>query len=160
MILQDFCAERNLSAIYNLTEPWSAGEWSYATDGFVIVRVPRQADIPERKNVPDVGELLRAFAGPEPTLDIPEFPEPKHKGCADCAGRGTYNDGVVCEDCDGTGNQPVSGTVWIMGKPYNDYVLYKIVRLPGVKIAEGLGGKKPVRFSFDGGEGLIMGANI
>jgi len=42
-----------------LKQPWSRGEFTYATNGHVAVRVPRRADVPENDEAPDVeGRIL------------------------------------------------------------------------------------------------------
>lgn len=120
--LKKFCGD----ARYNkhIGTPWSIGEFTYATNGFILVRVPRLPEVPERENVVNIQAVLGE--NPEPTegyvgspgiggLQIPECPkckgiESNPEGCEECEGSGVVtfeNDfhdyECTCQSCDGDG---------------------------------------------------------
>jgi hypothetical protein len=106
--------------------PVSLGEWTYATNGFIAVRVPRRADIPEPDPDPRNPNLSgmaywREFGSADfpPHPGFPEFDcVPCHHcdegavyDCYECEGTGeltlhspyrAYNQ-IHCESCDGGG---------------------------------------------------------
>ena len=80
--------------------PWSAGEYSHATNGHILVRVPRRTEFGDRENAPNVENLYDA-AGPAMKLSpLPHFTAPEPSECEDCKGSGLV---VLCEECDGAG---------------------------------------------------------
>lgn len=107
--------------------PWSVGEWSVATNGHILVRVARRADIPENDKAPDLSKPLAQAAHATDIAPIPNFTMPETKACRqcrgnkmmtecpDCSGQGyrtcpTCDHDKDCDDCDGTGQvRPQSG---------------------------------------------------
>lgn len=98
--LQAFC-HVGRSRTY-LSQPYSIGDYTYASNGFVAVRVARQDDAPENDEAPKlIAEILsghdaRRF-GPLPVFDIQS---PRRVRCGECHGQGSYND---CDECGGSG---------------------------------------------------------
>ncbi len=43
--LKPFCGDNDIR--YYLNEPFSEGEFTYATNGHILIRVPRRDDVPE-----------------------------------------------------------------------------------------------------------------
>lgn len=41
-----------------LKQPWSRGDFTYATNGHIMVRVPRRSDVPENDKAPDADRVL------------------------------------------------------------------------------------------------------
>jgi hypothetical protein len=115
----------------NVCRPWSRGEHSYATNGWVLVRVPRIEGVEENDAAPDADQL---FPPLPPTRDLfdhaeqlPICDEPKRHACSRCNGaknietcpecNGDYpfevDSGsnlyeVECKTCDGDGTVPSS----------------------------------------------------
>lgn len=104
----------------HLSQPWSVGEWSVATNGHILIRVPRRDDIPENNKAPDLSKLLAQAAPQIDMAPIPDFPMPETKvcrqcrgnkmmtSCQECSGNGyktcpTCDHTSDCDDCDGTG---------------------------------------------------------
>ena len=190
--LQKFCGDEDREPI---SKPFSRGDYTYATNGFLAVRVPRVPDIEE--NISAVPQLDDYFMNaPEPESWIVPVMEPvKLIDCPDCGGIGKMNkcpecdgEGEVyydniynsykfdCKTCDGDGVVEAGdgaemvcsgcggkGKVWpnkqiMQGRlKYTSAILNLIIDLPGIKIED----TNPlpyrmVRFSFDGGDGLIM----
>lgn len=79
--------------------PWSVGEWTYATDGKIIIRVLRIVGLEARDGCPWQSGINSAFAGeflPEALL-MPDFQwSPRIDSCI-CTGD------LICDDCDNHG---------------------------------------------------------
>lgn len=125
-ILQKFCAAENDEIHPKMQRPWSAGEFTFATNGHLLIKVPRLQDVPEMVNPIDV---TRGWPQEEAAewFDVPacEAPadvvcpkckgkQPKTGACPECAGDGeiefsnmhnTYT--VECATCDGEGTEPI-----------------------------------------------------
>lgn len=122
--LQPFCSLDETRA--SIVKPWSKGAYSYATNGHIIVRVPRSEDVPENKAAPETEQLFyRASVGMSgaPRSQAPATEEPPRKTCDACEGTGKSKqcpedeceEGTVvftttrhsyeftCRECDGSG---------------------------------------------------------
>ena len=103
-ILKKFCSE-NLTRT-NMTTPWSTGTYSYATNGHMIVRVPRLAEVPERDDAPPTDYLFPYKEPPEwiplSTIAMPDIAPETEKTCPDCNGA-VGDEGADCPECDGDG---------------------------------------------------------
>lgn len=103
--LQRYCANDGDPREY-LWRPWRAGEFVYATNGHLAVRVPA-ADFPDAaenskapKSIADL--FASAFDGRE-ERDFRAMPElPKLIKCLDCKGAGRLHS-IKCPDCDDYG---------------------------------------------------------
>ena len=100
--LQRYCANDS-DYREHLRQPWRAGEWVYATNGHLAVRVPAASfpDARECAKAPvSIGDLFaRAFDRKDPG----DFrPMPKLQPlvmCSECKGRGRLHS-IKCPDCD------------------------------------------------------------
>jgi len=119
MDLKPFCSKSG-----ELSEPFSDGEYSYATDGFVLIRIPRQSDI--KKNLPVyVSKLTNKQAVNLETRNdaIPYF---NHDSLTDWIDMPVLPDRAVCKKCNGAGVLHTccecdgSGTVGLENE-YNSY---------------------------------------
>lgn len=113
MDLQKFCST-DLTRV-NINKPFSRGEYTYATNGHILVRIARIGDIGEQeksdKFKPTEPETLFAAVKDYPYHPIPDIPVPLSKDCFKCAGTGKTK---TCPECDGDGEVHFS-TRW------NDY---------------------------------------
>lgn len=112
MDLKLFCSKRPTHAM-KLAVPWSFGEFTYASDGVIIIRVPRLPDAPENVNAPQAwrGELPGMFTRePVEWVDVPTV---DYKGgpCSVCNGTA---EAFMCPECEG------EGEVYLATK-FNDY---------------------------------------
>lgn len=166
-ILRGFCAGDERRPI--TCRPWSVGEYSYATNGLIIVRVPRLVDVPPpddqkiEKTAAQIDEWLQKLEATTRT-PVPRFEVPKGKSwtCDKCEGRGTEHDcpdcNCECDECEGgTCHQPVM-VAW-RGTYISRDMWRLIAALPGSQIAA----SPPlppimdhVSFAFDGGVGIVM----
>ena len=112
--LERFCFCGSRPERPELSQPFSIGEWTYATNGHVMVRVPRRADIPENPAAPAKVTTLfeesapRARYKPAPTFELSEPYEWEETiPCLQCEGMGRKHQCPDCEcecaACDGTG---------------------------------------------------------
>jgi hypothetical protein len=161
--LDQFCCVEDDQRFAALGQPWSAGEYTYATNGHILVRVPRRPDAPENDLAPsDKAEAVigKGYGGeffPVPPVQLPPATEEK---CPECGGRGTEHDCPDCEcdckGCDGAG--AVQDRSWVeVGEAFfaTGYVR-RILGLPGLEISLSPTAKDPLSFKFDGGIGLLM----
>jgi len=184
MDLQKFCSKNALKHHWALA-PFNQGDRTYATDGHVLVSVPRREDVADDKIVrPDMIKEFAKFA-PSEWFAVPavELETCKHcKGkvvdypCHECGGSGhpklesfyhVYLD-VECASCDGEGEVSVCPYCNMTGFDAPDLVpigaaLFKanllnlIKDLPGIEISP-TGPETPAYLRFNGGEGYIMPA--
>ncbi len=185
MDLLKFCSKREHHIQHGINEPFSRGEYTYATDGVVCIRVPRQADVTSEKGPPAEELFTKAEAQPEAWQPIPPFELTQHT-CADCGGKGYVrlcnyckgqgckrcnNSGAVgcdkehssvlemCEDCYGTGTVKEVGNNIVDGSAgkvrISSIYLDMIKELPNVQISP-FDSTSVFRIRFDGGEGLLM----
>lgn len=96
--LQAFCAGPD-DIRYALHEPWSAGEWTYATNGHIAVRVPRLADVPEVSNAPNAAKLFDAAVANE-WFPVPACLQPPDDYCPQCKGTLIDRYGHECGWCE------------------------------------------------------------
>ena len=140
--------------------PFKVGQWVYATNGHLVVRIPAAAApaVPERnttqpKNVADLFD--KWHAGVEGAfMPIPALPglEP----CQMCNGSGVIDSGDYgpeqCLNCYGNGKDwtqfPLGDTGFIL------LYLHQIAALPQARIRTN--GVNAAAVIFDGGQALLM----
>lgn len=180
--IQEFCS-CNIEG--RLGKPWTKDGFTYASDGFVLLRVPALEVDPGGNGV--ACAQLYEKAGPMPEsgwADFPPLPEPiicpkcengeKHPPCEECDGTGevtlsnsysTYNE-IECASCDGSGEgeecPECCGHGFIEPEQHAliNGVAFKVYQL---RRLAALPGSKiaPVKgqinwVRFDGGDALIM----
>lgn len=154
-------------------EPFTLGDFSYVSDGKIIVRVEaikeitRQPDVERRfiegeerdwyvvapiDSLPwDHDSLTDEWVAP------PEIPEgyKKERECQWCNGTGK-DCGEPCEDCNGKGTYPIYKPVeWRRGL-VNPFYLEKLETLEAVQFNVHGKPEEIIRFRFKGGVGLLM----
>ena len=67
--------------------PWSIGEYTVATNGHILIRIPRLPDVPENPKAPRIDKGVFPKSAPEVWYSIPEFEVPKLIACQACLGR-------------------------------------------------------------------------
>jgi hypothetical protein len=129
--LLKFCDPEGLKII---SKPWSKGDYTYSTNGCVIVRIAHHPDIQEGKDAsewgPDAERVFKEAPTPKKWFKIPNLPnETEEEMC-----------GRVME---------------INGCYFQNQYLHLLKKLPNCQISP-IGKDDPAWFKFDGGDGLIM----
>jgi hypothetical protein len=185
MNLEDFspfCSGYNKK----MEKPWSRGDFTYASDGFIVIRVPRREDCPEIENPVNAEAIFNVT--PEPVdgfIALPSIEKigelkvcPKCKGkaleeCPECDGEGeldirsdfnTYTveckscggEGDECAECHGAGNIEPTPTVEIGGSMFTTPYIRALIALPGAQIAVNRDSRKASWIKFKGGDALLM----
>lgn len=165
--LKKFCAN-GIDRI-NIQAPWSKGEHSYATNGHVIIRVPRLAEVPENDKAP-LAEKIFTVGAPAEWFPLSGIKLPKiktmvcecddngmvyHEDCSDCSGH-------KCEECGGTREITVGEDKPVaIGKAFFQNKYLRLLKgLPNCKISPGADAESIAVFEFDGGDGLIMEVRV
>jgi hypothetical protein len=161
-----------------LSLPFSAGAWTYATDGSIVVRVPRRADVgqdPEyRTYITRFDRWLAEDASRDAHLAPLQplwRPPPSHGlvACKTCGGSGK-TECPACggpEDCLDCENGKVEADIVLVEVAPLNFISNKywhmLAPLPGLRMdLRQHEPDNPVRryFRFDGGEGLLMGCRM
>lgn len=169
MDLKSFCGREESRPYMSL--PFSVGEWTYATNGHICIRIPRVPEIGEctEEKLPIAAVKLFDALPSDGFVPLPpiKIEHEEWEECPECDGRGHDHDcpscQCVCDDCDGTG-VPKEGHGTSVG--VNDVIFHgiyvaKLQKLPNVAITKPLlevsyTSVKGVFFRFDGGEGILM----
>ena len=104
--LQRFCADKDHIRYY-LCKPWSRGEYTYATNGYIMVFVKRLPGVEENEQAPDCEVLILKTLPGQEWMPVPVATMPPNVECHDCNGTGIRecNAGYEhdCGLCDHTG---------------------------------------------------------
>lgn len=93
--LMPFCStERE-----NLRTPWSAGDYTYATNGHIAIRVARRADVERESDIAVQAAMDKAAAAVR-MAPLPAYQRPDLVLCETCRGFGCV---VTCPQCNGEG---------------------------------------------------------
>ncbi len=162
MNLQQFCSRDE--ARPQLMKPWSIGEHTIATNGHIMIRVPRVDDVPENADAPPTHKVwARCDMQGEP-LEVMQcaIPTPVMETCMDCAGSKKKHVcpscNCPCPDCDGTGEVEINQdtSVGFFGVPIDLRYARMILALPKVRFFKPTGRENPLPFKFEGGDGCVM----
>lgn len=98
--LKEFCAAGEWRSY--LEQPFSIGEFTYATNGHMALRVPRRADVGSVKNAPEsIAGMFEKVEGKEAgARPLPNIPDVPMSVCRDCRGGGKV---TSCRECGGEG---------------------------------------------------------
>ncbi len=157
--LKRFCSDSKQSSRVSVTRPFSQGHWTYATDGRVLIRVPRLDEVPEYSDSPR--DVEKRIFVEQPVdglwLAIPSvLPELKPaEKCDECGGKPDAD----CWQCNGSGFvEPIAIPVQIGKHDVSHIYLHKLRTLPSVEICESAeDDMHALGVRFDGGEGRLMG---
>lgn len=104
--LKQFCSD-SADLRFNMEKPWSRGDFTYATNGHIIVRVPRLPDVPENANAPDAVQLMNKTAPAKGWMPVPAATMPPDIPCKWCDGtkRDPQDKRYKCDECNATGTE-------------------------------------------------------
>lgn len=97
--LKQFCSRDTTRT--QIQQPWSMDGHSFATDGHILMRVPRLDQVAENRDAPETGHLFANSPHTGNFLPIPDLPEPQDGPCPECKGSGKVP--ARCQKCDGEG---------------------------------------------------------
>jgi hypothetical protein len=108
MNLNDFCCTDENHRHYNIDVPYSQGEWTYATDGRILIRVPRLSEVTNEKGPKSEPLFNEAILRPVTVWQsLPPF-ELKIVDCQWCSGTGymtecpsVTNNSPICKNGEG-----------------------------------------------------------
>lgn len=160
--LQQFCGKDETRPY--LMKPFTFGDFSYATNGHIMVRVPKRAGVePPSKSFnpekPLEGLEQASFAAPK--FKLPPQPSGDTE-CEACDGRGYEHNcpdcECMCRACDGSGSAAVEGNYSTAYEGVNFALRYvrKMLALPSIEIAKPKDQDAPLLFRFEGGVGAVM----
>jgi len=99
MKLEDFCGSED-DPRWILHTPFTFGEWTYATDGAIAVRVPAMPDYPmagaDHKIAAKCADFFEKTTPVEPLPGMPAFERPMPKLCDCCDGNGSVTECAAC----------------------------------------------------------------
>lgn len=157
--LQPFCAASGFH-VAKLGRPFSRGDYTYATEGHILIRVPRRANVGEIENSPEMERIFPSPAAAEfRPINAVTLPALAKVECMKCEGRGTEHDcpdcECECEDCDGAGaiNGDRKTSLSIGGAIIGMRYARLLLALPALEVAKPNGAV--LEFRFDGGVGLV-----
>lgn len=163
--LQPFCDNIGVGRDY-LAKPFTRGDFTYATNGHIIIRVPRRDDVGSiKRDVKTERTFEKLFAKTfvsSPDANLPDAETERE--CEACDGEGCPNHCETCEcecePCGGRGWIGERASVSVNGGTFDAKYIRLILGLPGVELSatNSLDGAYPaLSFRFDGGDGLLMG---
>lgn len=161
--LQGFCADANTEPYRDyIHTPFSRGDFTYATDGRIMVRVARVAAI--TRDAKEIKTLEKPLEGADAItyrrLPAADLPGAQKESCTKCDGRGKEHDcpdcECICEACNGSGLLWEKASVSIGGVPFALKYVNRMLTLPEVEIAASNEDGKPLLFRFRGGIGSVM----
>lgn len=140
-------------------DPFSRGEYTYATDGAIIVRVPLVAEIGETPRTPNPEKIFApmpadgwrtlrvALPTVAPTKECGSCYHGFEHDCPDCT--------CECDECKGTGFVEPNLSTEIGGVIFDLKYIRMVAELPGVEVVI-TDGISPSFFRFEGGDGALM----
>lgn len=156
--LQKFCASEDSN--YQMKAPFTRGEFTYATNRHLIVRVSAVPGILPDEKAPNPQKLgWDAVVTDDQWLKITQ--DIKMVDCEDCQGgeKAPHNCpycSCECKSCD-NGKQFEESAIKIGSKTAQARYLFLIKQLPNYFIAPDATPKgEAIHFKFDGGYGLLM----
>ena len=164
--LTQFC-ERNGFRLW-MTEPFGIGEYTYASNGVILVRVPRSdwpsCDLPEVVRPASFPQIRKWLNGSPAMAPIPAIPPgPYYEKCFMCSGSGEVQsdcgDIEECEECDGEGVIEKHTFYRFGSRSFNARYLRMIQALPDSRLATYGPQTEAALFAFTGGRGLLMAVN-
>lgn len=166
--LQKFCGVDETRPY--LMRPFSFGDFTYATNGHVMVRLPRISDVKEIEKSGTWDKPLDCHAGADfraaDDFLLPALKPSEEEQCSVCDGRGYIHDcpdcECICSMCDGKGFEIAEKrtSTTLCGASCSLRYVRMILDLPGIEISGNPSANgSPIPFRFEGGIGALMPLN-
>ena len=146
-----------------LSRPWTAGNFTYASDGRVAIRTRVYVGVQPLNDGPHARidkwlcEADGATVVPLPTVQIPIA---ERTDCEKCNGSGFEHEcpdcRCECRECDGRGFEEQQVAVKWGGDHILAATWQRIAALPSARIANAKNSNEHFLFRFDGGSGLCL----
>lgn len=156
--LKSFCADESRPA---LDHPITQGEFTYATNGKLILRVAKMANVPEQVE-PKCAGIFDGFQTDADWQKLPALPKLRTEKCLYCYGASRAAK-KNCDECDGKSRVPALEAVKIGIHNLSLIYLHQLSVLPGLKFAADKALPKNASqtyhgapFKFNGGCGVLM----
>lgn len=159
--LKPFCAEEK-SRRQNISEPFSRAEFTYATNGTLMVRVPRRDDVPERSNAPHAERVWpKEWRDDFRAVRFSRIANAERITCDGCEGRCTEHDcpdcSHECPTCGGEGTIEIASAVELGHREITPRAARLLQLLPEIKISlPATDDDNLLQFQFVGGQGILM----
>lgn len=158
--MQKFCGTEERVA--EIRQPFTRGDFTYAANGHIMIRVPRLLDVGEIERAPHAEKLFdKSPAMDLAPLPVMILPAPETEECPACTEGENIHDcpncTCSCETCDDKGEIEVQISCDLNGAIFATKYIQLIQTLPGVLFASPAPRDMAARFTFEGGgEGLLM----
>jgi len=167
-ILMMFCATQDIHPV--LFKPFNHGNFTYATNGYIAIRVPLIKKYNHKKLVPNMNDIWFNTLPERGWMDVPDIEkEVGYNDCDVCKGKGKYfscgcpacqtarHVKESCDTCKGTGYVFKQESILVGTKLLSCLYLDIIHKLPNPQISpDSVIGRTAIPFKFDGGDGIIM----
>ena len=159
--LQSFCPKNAWRQW--MEKPFSRCDHTWATDGKILVRVPRVADVEEHPQAAAVAAVESVWPKEWPT----EWRQPLRRTlprsvmerCDECSGRGRKHKcpdcQCVCHGCDGEGQNEVLQAVIVGLRAIPLRHARQLITLEWIEISPPAKADLLLCFRFEGGEGIV-----
>ena len=121
--LQCFCADAD-DIWERPKRPWSRGDYTYATNGRIMIQTPRIAGVPENQQAPDCAGLMAEIPAAVQWIPVPMVAALLPRDCDKCHGDGVRECDMGhehdCDECYGIGLVRQQGAIAIGDAHYED----------------------------------------
>jgi len=153
--LKRFCVDGD-DIRYGLQQPWTRDGYTWASNGYLVVRVPAIAEVPDNEKAPSIAKLFSETAPPGEWVAVPTVAAPELDGGDVCYGDGQHECDCghlhECGTCNGSGEVRAKALAIAVGNSnFADRYLHMI---QGWEIAPN--GKKAAWIRKDDALGLLM----
>ena len=153
--LKSFCSDEEFRSYLN--RPWTRGEYTYASDGHILIRVAALAEYGDADRAPDATRIAVVPDGELTPIVWADFPKPPATiECEECEGAGSkapcgcHCHQCICNSCRGEGTIQPPQFAALRGGQFNARFL-RLVRMAGpVSTLSAVG--RPAYFKGDGFE--------
>lgn len=163
-----------------IRKPWTVGDYTHATDGRILVRVPKLDGFDATEDaVTKTAGVIAQFSDWKNAgqgMPLPAFQPRETENCKTCKGTGRAEyvecdtcggaislngQTIKCVDCSGTGHRlkpgPGGFAAVKLGSQFTSSFYYeKLASLPGLVWFNASDALGPMYFRFDDGDGLLM----
>lgn len=161
-ILEKFCS-KTLLGQSRTDYPWSDGNYTYATDNCLLIRVPRIQSIPENESAPKVENIFINNPPGKDAYPIPLYNPNSVWDCNECQGTGRvlWHNGIhsyeaECAGCFGKKQLVKYENVYIAKSQVSQHYIDLIITYLPSTLFYPRDPSDPIFFKFNGGDGILL----